>query len=261
MKTDLIVEYFTKLGIDTKLVNEEKGVLEIPALPGLLVAVSDTREKQLSAFSGFRELSHKTGVTIASCVRMDSPYGSTVVPGIGRVPVFSVFAGNLSDTYKTGGHRITNARAAAVIEEFSRREKSSNAKTEYLSWLCRAIGVSRPRTLEAMQELMVEADAAPGSSVIPAIGELAIGRGTRTAVLAVTPEVEFNDTEPVVCESNYCFYDLERLQGEMTSAQAHVINRMVSVFKDCLSKQRDKAITQPMQNSQATKQALELLSA
>ena len=44
MKTDLIVEYFTKLGIDTKLVNEEKGVLEIPALPGLLVAVSDTRK-------------------------------------------------------------------------------------------------------------------------------------------------------------------------------------------------------------------------
>ena len=128
MKTTLLSKFFAKLGVDTKVINEEKGVLEIPAAPGLLVAVSETREKQLQAFEGFRELSSKSGCTIASCIRMDSPYGSTVVPGLGRVPVFTVFAGRLEDTYKTGGHRITNGRAVAVIEEMAQRAKAPRAK-------------------------------------------------------------------------------------------------------------------------------------
>ena len=187
--------------------------------------------------SVFRELSSKSGCTIASCVRMDSPYGSTVVPGLGRVPVF---AGRLEDTYKTGGHRITNGRAVAVIEEMAQRAKAPRAKTEYLSWLVKAIGQTRPRTLSDLQDLMVEADATPGSEVIPAIGELAIGRGTRTAVFAIAPEVSFGDTEPVAYESSYCLYDLERLQGEMTSAQAHVINKMSKVFEECLTEEKGK---------------------
>ena len=54
MKTTLLSKFFAKLGVDTKVINEEKGVLEIPAVPGLLVAVSETREKQLQAFDGFR---------------------------------------------------------------------------------------------------------------------------------------------------------------------------------------------------------------
>ena len=264
MKTELIVDYFAKLGIDTKVINEEKGVLEIPALPGLLVAVSDTREKQVAAFDGFRELSSKSGCTIASCVRMDSPYGSTVVPGIGRVPVFTVFAGRLEDTYKTGGHRITNSRAAAVIAEVTHRQKATQAKTEYLSWLVKSMGQTRPRTLSDLQDLMVEANAAEGSSIIPAIGELAIGRGTRAAVLTIAPDVEFTETEPVVCESSYCLYDLERLQGEMTPAQAHVINKMARVFEECINEERQRiatVVTPEQEAKRATKQALELLTA
>ena len=264
MKTESLKQFLTGLGIDTRVVNEEKGVLEIPALPGLLVAVSETREKQLAAFDGFRELSSKSGCTIASCVRLDSPYGSTVVPGIGRVPVFTVFSGRLEDTYKTGGHRITNSRAAAVIAEVTHRQRATQAKTEYLSWLVKSIGQTRPRTLADLQELMIEANAAPGSEVIPAIGELAIGRGTRTAVLTITPEVEFGDTEPVVCESSYCLYDLERLQGEMTSAQAHVINKMVRVFEECVTADQQKmaaVITSEQQAAQATQQALQLMRA
>lgn len=264
MKTKLLTQFFAKLGIDTKLINEGKGVLEIPAVPGLLIAVSETREKQLAAFDGFRELSSKSGCTIASCVRMDSPYGSTVVPGVGRVPVFTVFAGRLEDTYKTGGHRITNSRAMAVIEEMALRSKSARTKTEYLSWLVKAMGQTRPRTLTELQDLMVEANAAEGSEVIPAIGELAIGRGTRAAVLTIAPDVEFTETEPVVCESSYCLYDLERLQGEMTSAQAHVINKMVKVFEECVTEEKQRiatVITHDQQAMSATQQALELLSA
>jgi len=264
MKTKLLTQFFNKLGIDTKVINEEKGVLEIPAVPGLLVAVSETREKQLTALDGFRELSSKSGCTIASCVRMDSPYGSTVVPGIGRVPVFTVFAGRLEDTYKTGGHRITNSRAVAVIEEMTRRSKAPNVKTEYLSWLVKSMGQTRPRTLAELQDLMTEANTAEGSEVIPAIGELAIGRGTRAAVLTIAPDVQFTETEPVVCESSYCLYDLERLQGEMTSAQAHVINKMAKVFGECVSEEKQRItalITHDQQAMSATQQALELMSA
>ena len=263
MKTNLIEKFFALMGIETRVVNADKGVLEVPAMPGLLVAVSETREKQLSAFDGFRELSSKSGCTIASCVQIDSPHGSTAVPGIGRVPVFTVFSGRLEDTFKTGGHKVINSRAAAVLGDYERRSKATRAKTEYLSWLCKAIGTTRPSDLAAFQDLMVEANAAPGSEVMPAIGELAIGRGTRTAVLTIGAEVEFNDTEPVVCESSYCLYDLERLQGEMTSAQAHIINKMSGVFEECCEiKQTMKATATSgvSVNQSATEQALELLS-
>lgn len=264
MKTKSIEKFLTNQGIDSRVINPDKGILELPAMPGVLVAVSESRAKQLEAFDGFRELSSKTGCTIASCVQLDSPHGSTVVPGIGRVPVFSVFAGRLEDTFKTGGHKVTNSRAMAVMEDYERRSKAARAKTEYLSWICTALGVNRPKGLAEFQELMVEANAAPGSEVMPAIGELAIGRGTRTAVLTIYADVEFNDTEPVVCESSYCFYDLERLQAEMTPAQAHVINKMNGVFEDCIkSKQQIIAtVTSPIiEQKSATEQALELLSA
>ena len=108
MKTKTIVEFLGKQGIDSNVINTEKGILELPALPGVLIAVSESRAKQLEAINGFRELSSKTGCTIASCVALDSPHGSTVVPGIGRVPVFSVFSGRLEDTFKTGGHKVIN---------------------------------------------------------------------------------------------------------------------------------------------------------
>ncbi|MDB4655054.1 hypothetical protein OAE53_01665, partial [bacterium] len=140
----------------------------------------------------------------------------------------------------------------------------SRAKTEYLSWICKALGINRPSSLAAFQDVMVEANAAPGSEVMPAIGELAIGRGTRTAVLTIGSDVEFGDTEPVVCESSYCFYDLERLQAEMTPAQAHVINKMTGVFEECINNKQQMTATiipvSPEQRS-ATQQALELLSA
>jgi len=127
----------------------------------------------------------------------------------------------------------------------------------------KAIGQTRPRTLSDLQDLMVETDASPGSEVIPAIGELAIGRGTRTAVFAIAPDVSFGDTEPVVCESSYCLYDLERLQGEMTSAQAHVINKMAQVFERCISDEKQN--TKPVDKSthktmSATQHALEILT-
>jgi len=264
MKTKSIVEFLSKQGIDSNVINTEKGILELPALPGVLIAVSESRAKQLEAFNGFRELSSKTGCTIASCVTLDSPHGSTVVPGIGRVPVFSVFSGRLEDTFKTGGHKVINSRAMTVLDDYERRSKTSRAKTEYLSWICKALGINRPSSLSDFQDTMVEANAAPGSEVMPAIGELAIGRGTRTAVLTIGSDVEFGDTEPVVCESSYCFYDLERLQSEMTSAQAHVMNKMTGVFEDCINnKQQMIATITPTSSEQrsATQQALELLSA
>ncbi|MDA9889407.1 hypothetical protein N9C98_01195 [Synechococcus sp. AH-224-G16] len=264
MKTKSIVEFLSKQGIDSNVINTEKGILELPALPGVLIAVSESRAKQLEAFNGFRELSSKTGCTIASCETLDSPHGSTVVPGIGRVPVFSVFSGRLEDTFKTGGHKVINSRAMTVLDDYERRSTTSRAKTEYLSWICKALGINRPSSLAAFQDVMVEANAAPGSEVMPAIGELAIGRGTRTAVLTIGSDVEFGDTEPVVCESSYCFYDLERLQAEMTPAQAHVINKMTGVFEECINNKQQMTATiipvSPEQRS-ATQQALELLSA
>ena len=83
-------------------------------------------------------------------------------------------------------------------------------------------------------------------------------------MLTIASDVEFGDTEPVVCESSYCFYDLERLQAEMTPAQAHVINKMTGVFEDCINnKQQMIATITPVSAEQrsATQQALELLSA
>lgn len=263
MKTKSIVEFLGKQGIDSNVINAEKGILELPALPGVLLAVSETRTKQLEAVNGFRELSSKTGCTIASCVALDNPYGSTVVPGIGRVPVFAVFSGRLEDTFKTGGHKVINSRAMTVIDDYERRSKVSRAKTEYLSWLSKALGINRPSTLSDFQDVMIEAHAVPGSEVLPAIGELAIGRGTRSAVLSIDSAVEFNDTEPVVCESSYRFYDLERLQNEMTSAQAHVMNKMATVFEDCIKHKQQMVATVSSiatEGHSSTEQALKLLS-
>ena len=205
MKTKTVVDFLGTQGIDSSVINPGKGILPLPAMPGVLIAVSETRAKQLEAFDSFRELSSKTGCTIASCVALDSPHGSTVVPGIGRVPVFSVFSGRLEDTFKTGGHKVINSRALTVLDDYERRSKNTKAKTEYLSWLCQSIGVARPKDLGMFQNLMIEAAASPGSEVLPAIGELAVGRGTRTAVLTIAADVEFNDTEPVVCESSGAF--------------------------------------------------------
>ena len=135
MKTKTVVDFLGTQGIDSSVINPGKGILSLPAMPGVLIAVSETRAKQLEAFDGFRELSSKTGCTIASCVQLDSPHGSTVVPGIGRVLVFSVFSGRLEDTFKTGGHRVINSRALTVLSDYERRSKNAKAKTEYLSWL------------------------------------------------------------------------------------------------------------------------------
>ena len=264
MKTKTIEKFLIQQGIDSKVINADKGILELPAMPGVLIAVSATREKQLEAFNGLRELSSKTGCTIVSCVPLDSAHGSTVVPGIGRVPVFSLFSGRLEDTFKTGGHKVTNSRAITVLDDYERRSKTSRAKTEYLSWICKSLGVNRPSGLAAFQDLMIEANATPGSEVMPAIGELAIGRGTRTAVLTIDADVEFGDTEPVVCESSYCFYDLKRLQGEMTPAQAHVMNKMTGVFEGCIENkpQRMTTVVAPAaEQRSATEQALQLLNA
>ena len=100
------------------------------------------------------------------------------------------------------------------------------------------MGVTRPRTLEALQSLLIEAGEHPEAASIPAIHQLLVGRGTRHAILTVNPQVEYKDTEPVVNESDWVLYDLERLViGGITDTQASVIRKTAEAFTAAISKE------------------------
>ena len=91
MKTKSAQTYFNLLGISTNILNADKGLLELPYLSGLTVAVSDSTETQKAAVQRFREVSSKSQSMVISSVDLLHPEGSTIIPGVGvRVPVFSV---------------------------------------------------------------------------------------------------------------------------------------------------------------------------
>ena len=233
MKTSTITTFFNHLGITTNVLNETKGLLELPYLGGMVVAISDNRESQANATERFREVSTKNRTLLLSSVNLREVGGSTVVPGVDvRVPVFSVFAGRFEDTYPTNGHRITNNRLVTLMKELEELNSAkTKPKTPYLSWLCKAMGISRPRTLEALQDILIEAGQHEEALTIPAIQQLLVGRGTRHAVLTVAPTVEHVDTEPVVNESDWILYDLERLViGGISDTQASVIRKTAKAF-------------------------------
>ena len=48
----------------------------------------------------------------------------------------------------------------------------ARVKTPCLSWLCKSLGINRPRTLEALQDLIIEASQQPEAGSIPAIEQL-----------------------------------------------------------------------------------------
>ena len=137
MKTSTITTFFNTLGITTEILDQNKGLIELPFLNGLVVAVSDDTEGQLKATDKFREVSSKNKTLVASCVPMDQSGGSTIVPGIGcRVPVMTVYSGRHEDIFGTNGHLITNHRLMVLMKEMEELNTKARAKTPYLSWLC-----------------------------------------------------------------------------------------------------------------------------
>lgn len=233
MKTSTIKTFFNHLGITTNVLDERKGLLELPYLGGMVVAISNDRESQADATAKFREVSARNKTMVISAVNLSEVGGSTVVPGVDvRVPVFSVFAGRFEDSYPTNGHRITNNRLVTLMKELEELNSGkTQPKTPYLSWLCKAMGITRPRTLEALQNILIEAGQHEEALTIPAIHQLLVGRGTRHAVLTVAPTVEHVDTEPVVNESDWVLHDLERLVvGGISNTQASVIRKTAKAF-------------------------------
>lgn len=240
MKTQSIQTFFSTLGVTTNILNQNKGLLELPYLSGLTIAVSGSTETQRSAVQRFRDVSSKTQSMVVSAVDLRHAEGSTIIPGIGvRVPVFSVYGGRFEDAYGTSGHRITNNRLLTLMKEMEELNSGkSHPKTPYLSWLCKAIGITRPRSLADLQDILIEASKDPASSAVPAIEQLLVGRGTRHAVLTVGAKVQYRDTEPVVSESDWIFCDLERLVTEgITDTQASVIRKTSQAFTKVLSEQ------------------------
>ena len=119
------------------------------------------------------------------------------------------------------------------MEKFS---GNSSSKTPYLSWLCKALGVPRPKSLAALQDLVIEAAKHPEAESIPAISQLLVGRGTRYAVLTVAASVELRDTEPVVSENDWIFMDLERLVlSGVTQTQGNVLRKTEQAFQKALT--------------------------
>lgn len=109
MKTQSVNQFFNTLGIQTELVNQDKGIIELPYVSGMMVAVSETHEAQLAATTRFREVSTANQTTIASSVDLTQTGGTTVVPGVDvMVPVFSVYAGEFQDKYATNGQTWKN---------------------------------------------------------------------------------------------------------------------------------------------------------
>ena len=116
MKTQSINQFFNTLGIQTELVNQDKGIIELPYVSGMMVAVSETHEAQLAVTTRFREVSTANQTTIASSVDLTHAGCTTVVPGVDvMVPVFSVYAGHLQDKYATNGNKVTNNRLLTLI--------------------------------------------------------------------------------------------------------------------------------------------------
>ena len=98
------------------------------------------------------------------------------------------------------------------------------------------MGVSRPRTLADLQDLVIEASEHPEAESIPAIAQLLVGRGTRHAVLTVAPSVELRDTEPVVSENDWILMDLERLVlSGVTQTQGNVLRKTEAAFFKALA--------------------------
>ena len=261
MKTSRIKTFFNHLGISTNTLNEGRGLVELPYMGKLVIAVSDSTQLQTEATDRFRELTSKNSSLLVSGVDLGQPGGSTIVPGVDvRVPVFSVYAGRFEDTYGTNGHRITNNRLLTLQKEVEALASGKQrVKTPYLSWLCKSMGVTRPRTLEALQSLLIEAGEHPEAASIPAIHQLLVGRGTRHAILTVNPKVEYKDTEPVVNESDWVLYDLERLViGGITDTQASVIRKTAEAFKAAIAK---KTVQPPAIESEKTEMVTELLAA
>ena len=240
MKTSRIKTFFNHLGISTTTLNEERGLIELPYMGQLVIAVSDSTHLQTDATERFRSVTSKSNSLLVSGVDLGHPGGSTIVPGVDvRVPVFSMYAGCFEDTYGTNGHRITNNRLLTIQKEMELLASGNRrVKTLYLSWLCKSMGVNRPRTLKDLQDLLVEASSHPEAASVPAIHQLLVGRGTRHAILTVSPQVEYKDTEPVVNESDWMFYDLERLvMGGITDTQASVIRKTAEAFTAAIAKE------------------------
>ena len=262
MKTQSINQFFNTLGIQTELVNESKGIIELPYVSGMMVAVSDTHEAQLAATTRFREVSTANQTTIASSVDLTQAGGTTVVPGVDvMVPVFSVYAGQFQDKYATNGNKVTNNRLLTLMNEMDELNSGkARVKTPYLSWLCKSLGINRPRTLEALQDLIIEAALHPDAASVPAIEQLLLGRGTRHAVLTVGSTVEYRDTEPTVNESDWIFCDLERLvAGGITDAQASVMRKTSKAMWKALDCKPAPAATPVVQTQKA--QTIQMLVA
>lgn len=237
MKASTITTFFNTLGITTETLDANKGLIELPYLNGMLVAVSGDATNQAEATDRFREVSSKNKTAVASCVPLTQPEGSTIVPGVGcRVPVFTFYTGRFEDTYSTQGHLVTNSRLMLLMQELKELNSKTKPKTPYLSWLCKSMGTTRPRSLKDLQDLIVEASQQEGSEAIPAIAELAVGRGTRHAVLTVGSTVQYQDTEPTVSENDWTFIDLERLVlGGVTDTQASVLRKTAEAFAQAVS--------------------------
>ena len=261
MKTSSITTFFNTLGITTETIDSNKGLIELPYLSGMLVAVSNDGASREEATDRFREVSSKNKAAVASCVPLTQAEGSTIVPGIGcRVPVFSLFTGRFEDDFPTKGHLVTNNRLMVLMKEMQALASKSHAKTPYLSWLCKAMGTTRPRSLKDLQDLIVEASKHEGAAAIPAISELTVGRGTRHAVLTVRANVEYKDTEPTVNESDWIFMDLERLVlGGITDTQGSVLRKTGRAFTKA-AVQKQQAIATPALN-ESRQAAMELLAA
>ena len=261
MKTSRIKTFFNYLGISTNTLDEQRGLVELPYMNQLVVTVSDNCKMQAEATSRFRDVTSKSNSLLISGVDLMQPGGSTIVPGVDvRVPVFSVYAGRFEDTYGTNGHRITNNRLLTIQKELTELTSGKQrVKTPYLSWLCKSMGVSRPKSLEALQDLLIEAGQHPDAPALPAIHQLLVGRGTRHAVLTVNPQVQYKDTEPVVNESDWVLYDLERLViSGITDTQASVIRKTSEAFTTAIHKQVPTPIKSQQEGSGI---ALELLAA
>ena len=263
MKTSRTKTFYNHLGISTNTLDERKGLVELTYMNQLVVAVSDNTRLQAEASERFRSVTSKSNSLLVSGVDLVQPGGSTIVPGVDvRVPVFSVYAGRLEDTYGTNGHRITNNRLLTIQKEMELLASGKHrVKTPYLSWLCKSMGVNRPRTLKDLQDLLIEAGNHPEAASVPAIHQLLVGRGTRHAILTVSPQVEYKDTEPVVNESDWMFYDLERLvMGGITDTQASVIRKTAEAFTAAIAKEAPAPAPAPAQQ-ESKEMVMELLAA
>ncbi len=263
MRTETAELFFNNLGIQTKVVNENKGLIELPNQGGLIVAVCKDTESHYKASKQFRDLSSQTGRVMASCVDLRGHSSSTLVPGIdGFVPVFSVYAGRFEDQFGTNGNQLTSSRLLMLMKELEAWDKKATAKTPYLKWLCGALGIPRVRSLTDLQDLVIEASQHPEADKLPVLKELSVGRGTRSAVLCVGSSVQHRDTEPVVDESDWKFIDVERLvMAGITDTQANVIRKTARALTQTLAADPAPVAQQEKTEDQSKERLLEMLGA